>query len=91
MRFTSIVLAAGLAVFANAQTTTTTTVAATTTDAATAAQNSAQAETLRCLNDCKPEDVPCQAKCIAVPSPNEQQVRTPLNCHFSSSHFHPPQ
>jgi hypothetical protein len=80
MRVTSIVLAAGLALFANAQTTAGNTTPSQTLDAATAAQSSAQAEVLRCLNACKPEDVDCRAGCIAVPSPSDQQANNTVNC-----------
>ena len=90
MRFTSIFLAGALALFANAQTTAGN-AAPTTTDAATAAQNSEQAEMLRCIEACRAGDVTCTSKCIAVPSPNESQVRytcffslpMPLRCHFT--------
>jgi hypothetical protein len=80
MRVTSIVLAAGLALFANAQTTTGNTTPSQTQDAASAAASSAQAEVLRCLNTCKPEDVNCRAACIAVPSPSDQQANATVNC-----------
>ncbi|EAQ93249.1 hypothetical protein CHGG_01484 [Chaetomium globosum CBS 148.51] len=80
MRVTSIFLAAGLALFANAQTTTGGDSASKTVDAATAAQTSAQAEMLRCLNACDADDVNCRAKCIAVPSPNDQQANATNTC-----------
>jgi hypothetical protein len=79
MRVTSIVLAAGLALFANAQTAGNT-APSPTQDAASAAQSSAQAEVLRCLNSCKPEDVNCRAACISVPSPSDQQANATVNC-----------
>lgn len=62
MRFTSIIVAGAVAMFASAQdTTSTSSVAATaaTTDAA-------QASTIACLDACKDGDVTCEAKCIAV-------------------------
>ncbi|KAK8042030.1 hypothetical protein PG993_006553 [Apiospora rasikravindrae] len=33
-----------------------------------------------CLDACKAGDVDCQSKCIAVPSPNTQQVNATNNC-----------
>lgn len=81
MRVTSIVLAAGLALFANAQTSTGNTTPSQTLDAATAAQSSAQAELIRCLNeDCEPEDVNCRAACLAVPFPSDTQANNTVNC-----------
>ncbi|KAK4043006.1 hypothetical protein C8A01DRAFT_32951 [Parachaetomium inaequale] len=80
MRVTSILLTASLALFANAQTSTGGTEASTTLDAATAAQSSAQAEVLRCLGTCAAGDVNCQAKCISVPFPNDQQANDTNSC-----------
>ena len=79
MRFSSIILAAGLALFASAETATGK-AAATTTDAAAAAANSAQAAITDCLNKCPAGDVSCTSKCIAVPNPNAAQVSSPLPC-----------
>ncbi|KAH6650700.1 hypothetical protein F5144DRAFT_543714 [Chaetomium tenue] len=79
MRVTSIFVAAGLALFANAQTTTGNSPSQT-VDAATAAQTSAQAEVLRCLNTCKADDVNCRAKCVAVPNPNDKQANDTNTC-----------
>ncbi|KAG7293012.1 hypothetical protein NEMBOFW57_003057 [Staphylotrichum longicolle] len=79
MRFTSIFLAAGLALFATAQTTTSQT-AATTAAAADPAASSAQSEILRCLSACRDGDVACTSKCIAVPNPNESQVNATNSC-----------
>ncbi|KAK4105526.1 hypothetical protein N658DRAFT_122803 [Parathielavia hyrcaniae] len=80
MRVTSLFVAAGLALFANAQSSTEATAASGTVDAATAAQTSAQAEMIRCLDACDPSDVDCRAKCIAVPNPNEAQVNATNTC-----------
>lgn len=75
MRFTSILATAGFALLASAAGTATSAAPATSVDAATAAANSAQAEIQRCLGACKDGDVNCSSKCIAVPNPNEAQVR----------------
>jgi len=81
MRVTSILLTVGLALFANAQSSTAGgNPPSTTQDSAAAAASSAQAEMLRCLNACKPGDVTCQAHCIAVPSPSDQQANDTNNC-----------
>jgi hypothetical protein len=71
MRVTSIFVAAGLALFANAQTT---------VSSAGAAQSSAQAEVLRCLDACDPKDVNCRAKCTSVPFPNDSQANATNDC-----------
>ena len=65
MRFTTLLVAAGFAFFANAQTT---------TSSANAAQNSQQAAMIKCIEACPAGDVVCTSKCITVPSPNESQV-----------------
>ncbi|KAL7628156.1 hypothetical protein AAE478_002354 [Parahypoxylon ruwenzoriense] len=44
------------------------------------AQSSAQTAVLECLNACSPDDVNCQAKCIAVPSPDTQNVNATTEC-----------
>ncbi|KAL2133048.1 hypothetical protein VTI74DRAFT_2987 [Chaetomium olivicolor] len=80
MRFTSILLAAGLALFANAQTSTGNNAPTTTQDAASAAQTSLQAEMIRCIEACPAGDVSCTSKCIAVPNPNESQVNATNTC-----------
>ncbi|KAK3328978.1 hypothetical protein B0H66DRAFT_9588 [Apodospora peruviana] len=80
MRFTSIIVTGALALVASAQSTTTTTNPPTTTDSATAAANSAQAAILACLDACKPGDVDCTSKCIAVPNPNASQVNETNKC-----------
>ncbi|KAL2184178.1 hypothetical protein L209DRAFT_757555 [Thermothelomyces heterothallicus CBS 203.75] len=81
MRVASILLAAGLAAFVNAQSTTSGGNAPSTTqDAAQAAASSAQAQVLRCLEACKAGDVDCQSHCITVPSPNDAQVNATNNC-----------
>jgi hypothetical protein len=80
MRVTSIFLAAGLALFANAQTATGNNAPSTTVDSISAAQSSAQAAIIRCLDACDPKDVNCRAKCLSVPFPNEQQTNATNNC-----------
>lgn len=75
MRVTSILLAGVLAFVANAQDATTTDAAPTTTDPALAAQNSAQAAMIACIEACQAGDVDCTSKCIAVPNPDESHVR----------------
>ncbi|KAL2259182.1 hypothetical protein VTK26DRAFT_7236 [Humicola hyalothermophila] len=79
MRVTSILLAGAFALFANAQNTAGN-AAPTATDAATAAQNSEQAEMIRCIEACRAGDVVCTSKCVAVPSPNESQVNATNTC-----------
>ncbi|KAI0882711.1 uncharacterized protein GGS22DRAFT_190692 [Annulohypoxylon maeteangense] len=44
------------------------------------AQSSAQAAITDCLKACSAEDVNCQAKCIAVPSPDTQNVNKTTEC-----------
>ncbi|KAK4128757.1 hypothetical protein N657DRAFT_629801 [Parathielavia appendiculata] len=80
MRVTSIILAAGFALFANAQSSTEGNAPSTTTDAASAAQSSLQAEMIKCLDACQAGDVSCTSKCIAVPNPNESQVNATNTC-----------
>ncbi|KAL2172095.1 hypothetical protein VTG60DRAFT_465 [Thermothelomyces hinnuleus] len=81
MRVASILLAAGLAAFVNAQSTTSGGNAPSTTqDAAQAAASSAQAQVLRCLESCKAGDVDCQSHCITVPSPNDAQANATNTC-----------
>jgi cobalamin biosynthesis Mg chelatase CobN len=81
MRFTSIVLTGAFALLASAQSTTSATSAASTTiDAAQASASAAQAEILKCLDACKPGDVSCTSKCIAVPNPSDSQVNATNNC-----------
>lgn len=80
MRVSSIFLAAGLALFANAQTTAGNDTPSQTQDSVSAAQSSVQAEVLRCLNACDVSDVNCRARCIAVPSPSDQQANATNNC-----------
>lgn len=79
MRLAAILFAGAFALLAHAETTTS--VTPTTTDPATAAQNSAQASMLACINACKAGDVSCTSKCIAVPNPSASQVRTPPFAH----------
>ncbi|KAI1137037.1 hypothetical protein F5Y05DRAFT_95363 [Hypoxylon sp. FL0543] len=44
------------------------------------AQTSAQAAILQCLGACAADDVDCQAKCIAVPSPDSSNVNKTTEC-----------
>ncbi|KAI1214052.1 uncharacterized protein F4807DRAFT_112372 [Annulohypoxylon truncatum] len=44
------------------------------------AQSSAQAAITDCLKACSADDVNCQAKCIAVPSPDTQNVNKTTDC-----------
>ncbi|KAI1467347.1 uncharacterized protein F4812DRAFT_459451 [Daldinia caldariorum] len=44
------------------------------------AQSSAQSAILNCLNACDASDVSCQAKCIAVPNPSDQNVNQTTEC-----------
>ena len=62
MRFTSIIVAGAVAVFASAQDTTGTSSVAPTA----ATTDAAQASTIACLDACEDGDVTCEAKCIAV-------------------------
>ncbi|KAI4869319.1 hypothetical protein F4820DRAFT_407084 [Hypoxylon rubiginosum] len=43
-------------------------------------EDSAQAAMLACLNACDAADVNCQAKCIAVPSPDAQDANSTTTC-----------
>lgn len=80
MRFTTIILS-GLVALASAQDASKTTVTApTSVDPATAAQNSQQAAIIRCIEACKPGDVNCTSKCIAVPNPDEDAVNATNDC-----------
>ncbi|KAK4681475.1 hypothetical protein QC764_107690 [Podospora pseudoanserina] len=80
MRVTSLILTSALAALASAQGTSTTVSVNTSIDPATAAQNSQQAEILRCINACTPGDVNCTAKCNPVPNPGEQDVEATNKC-----------
>ncbi|KAI0838981.1 hypothetical protein F5Y06DRAFT_36681 [Hypoxylon sp. FL0890] len=44
------------------------------------AQTSAQAAIIQCINACAADDVDCQAKCIAVPSPDTANVNKTTEC-----------
>ncbi|KAL1872108.1 hypothetical protein Daus18300_004477 [Diaporthe australafricana] len=76
MRFTSIIVAGAVAVFASAQDTTGTSSAA----ATAASTDAAQASSLACLDACDAGDVTCQAKCISVPNPDASQVNATTEC-----------
>jgi hypothetical protein len=86
MRVTSILVAAGFALFANAQTSTESTPASTSLDAAQASQSALQAEIFKCIDACNDGDVQCTSKCIAVPNPNESQVRSHSFYQLSRPH-----
>ncbi|KAG8169818.1 hypothetical protein KVR01_000563 [Diaporthe batatas] len=76
MRFTSIIVAGALAMFACAQDTT-----GTTSSTATAATtDAAQASTLACLDACDAGDVNCRAVCLGVPHPDAGQVNATTEC-----------
>ncbi|KAK6865639.1 hypothetical protein PG995_002167 [Apiospora arundinis] len=82
MQFNFLLLTSVLALTANAadskeSKSTTIAAAATTTSAGLTPEQSA---ITACLDACKAGDVDCQAKCIAVPSPNTQQVNSTNNC-----------
>ncbi|KAG6362020.1 hypothetical protein INS49_010249 [Diaporthe citri] len=76
MRFTSIIVAGALAMFASAQDTTGTSSVAPTA----ATTDAAQASTIACLDACKDGDVACESKCIAVPNPDANQVNATTEC-----------
>jgi hypothetical protein len=79
MRVATILFTASLALFANAQSTTVDQ-APTTTDPSAAAASSAQAEMVRCIQACDPDDVNCKADCVAVPSPNDKEANATNQC-----------
>ncbi|ROW11021.1 hypothetical protein VMCG_01210 [Cytospora schulzeri] len=79
MRFTSFLVAGAFALLANAQTSApasssvSSVASVTTTDAA-------QSSEAACLKACDVGDVNCQAKCIAVPSPDAAQANATTQC-----------
>ncbi|KAI5865010.1 hypothetical protein GGS23DRAFT_594569 [Durotheca rogersii] len=54
--------------------------APTTTGSVSSPQDPAQAAILACLEACNVSDVNCKASCIAVPSPNNQNVNATTDC-----------
>ncbi|OAA32557.1 hypothetical protein AAL_00022 [Moelleriella libera RCEF 2490] len=66
MRF-SLAIVSGLAAIASAQST-------------TSSADPAASSEVACLKKCRVDDVDCQAHCITVPSPNEQQVNDTTKC-----------
>ncbi|KAI0109560.1 hypothetical protein GGR51DRAFT_99246 [Nemania sp. FL0031] len=78
MRFTSFIIAGLFAVAASAQTATST--AASTSVSVDPAQSSAASEIEQCLAKCDDSDTKCRANCIAVPSPDNQNVNATTAC-----------
>ncbi|KAH6685388.1 hypothetical protein F5X68DRAFT_20060 [Plectosphaerella plurivora] len=69
-----------LAAVATAQSTTTVVEAATTVATSVVPVDSATAARVECLAKCDPTDNLCQAKCVDVPAPNEDQVNETIAC-----------
>ncbi|KAI0542906.1 hypothetical protein GGR58DRAFT_1702 [Xylaria digitata] len=81
MRFTSFIVAGLFAVAASAQSSTTSTTAvASTTVSIDPAQSSIASEIEQCLAKCDDSDTKCRANCIAVPSPDTQNVNATTAC-----------
>ncbi|KAI0872330.1 hypothetical protein GGS24DRAFT_19646 [Hypoxylon argillaceum] len=78
MRFTSFIVAGLFAVAASAQTTTTAE-ASTSVSTSDPAQSSAS-EIEQCLAKCDDSDTRCRANCIAVPSPDTENVNATTAC-----------
>ncbi|KAI0966934.1 hypothetical protein F4678DRAFT_262691 [Xylaria arbuscula] len=78
MRFTSFVVAGLFAVAASAQTSTTTADSTSVSD--DPAQSSAASQVEQCLASCDDSDTKCRANCIAVPSPDTQNVNATTAC-----------
>ncbi|KAI1423074.1 hypothetical protein F5Y12DRAFT_560209 [Xylaria sp. FL1777] len=79
MRFTSFIVAGLFAVAASAQTSTTA-ATSTTVSSGDPAQSSVASAIEQCLAACDPTDTKCRANCIAVPSPDNQNVNATTNC-----------
>jgi hypothetical protein len=79
MRFTSFIVAGIFAVAASAQSST---AAAGSTSVASSdpAQSSVASEIEQCLAKCDAVDTRCRANCIAVPSPDDQNVNETTKC-----------
>ncbi|KAI0421020.1 hypothetical protein EKO27_g10460 [Xylaria grammica] len=81
MRFTSFIVAGLFAVAASAQSSTSSTTAvASTTVSVDPAQSSLASEIEQCLAQCDDSDTKCRANCIAVPSPDNQNVNATTAC-----------
>lgn len=81
MRFTSLIVAGVFALTATAQSSTATETSASATSTGTdPAQTSVQSAITKCLERCDAADVTCQAQCITVPAPSEQQANQTTEC-----------
>ncbi|KAI1436580.1 hypothetical protein GGR50DRAFT_692986 [Xylaria sp. CBS 124048] len=82
MRFTSFVVAGLFAIVANAQSSAqeTGSAVASTTVSVDPAQSSEASKVEQCLAACDPSDTKCRANCIAVPSPDTQNVNATTAC-----------
>ncbi|KAM0276684.1 hypothetical protein ACHAQH_006501 [Verticillium albo-atrum] len=74
MRFNNILLAGAFAVAYAQETTITTAPGVATPTGVDAAASSAAAVINKCLKDCDATDSTCQARCVSVPAPSEDQV-----------------
>ncbi|KAI0858381.1 hypothetical protein F4860DRAFT_316528 [Xylaria cubensis] len=73
MRFASFIVAGLFAVVASAQSSTATTTSA-------SAESSIASQIEQCLAKCDDSDTKCRANCIAVPSPDTQNVNATTSC-----------
>ncbi|KAI0508604.1 hypothetical protein F5B22DRAFT_649900 [Xylaria bambusicola] len=81
MRFTAFIAAGLFAVAASAQSSTSAgTAVASSTASVDPAQSSLAAQIQACLDDCDESDTRCRANCIAVPSPDTQNVNATTSC-----------
>ncbi|KAK5628124.1 hypothetical protein RRF57_003839 [Xylaria bambusicola] len=81
MRFTSFIVAGLFAVATSAQSSTATgTAVASSTASIDPAQSSIAAQIQACLANCDESDTKCRANCIAVPSPDAQNVNATTSC-----------
>ncbi|KAI2635029.1 hypothetical protein GGS21DRAFT_490238 [Xylaria nigripes] len=81
MRFTSFIVAGLFAVATSAQSSgAVETGSATATVSVDPAQSSAASKIEQCLAACDESDTACRAHCIAVPSPDTQNVNATTNC-----------
>ncbi|TRX98137.1 hypothetical protein FHL15_000782 [Xylaria flabelliformis] len=79
MRFASFIVAGLFAVAASAQSTATTTTASSSVSI-DPAQSSITSQIEQCLAKCDESDTKCRANCIAVPSPDTQNVNATTSC-----------
>ncbi|KAI1115240.1 hypothetical protein F5Y14DRAFT_140380 [Nemania sp. NC0429] len=79
MRFTSFIVAGLFAAAASAQSATST-VASSSVASVDPAQSSAASEIEKCLALCDESDTRCRANCIAVPSPDNDNVNATTSC-----------